>query len=123
MSRIYKNKISTNKLVEYKDSRIIDIIDDMADDKLVLPSLQRKFVWKDSQITDLFDSIMQSYPIGTFMFWKIGNSNDDKNIKERMKFYKFISEYRKNNLGGGKEVENSEKMECVVDGQQRLTQC
>ena len=73
MSRIYKNKISTNKLVEYKDSRIIDIVDDIADDKLVLPSLQRKFVWKDSQITDLFDSIMQSYPIGTFMFWKIGN--------------------------------------------------
>ena len=70
MSRIYKNKISTNKLVEYKDSRIIDIIDDIHDEKLVLPSLQRKFVWKDSQITDLFDSIMQSYPIGTFMFWK-----------------------------------------------------
>ena len=121
MSRIYKNKISTTKLVEYKDSRIIDIIDDIADDKLVLPSLQRKFVWKDSQITDLFDSIMQSYPIGTFMFWKIGNSNDDKRIKNRMKFYKFISEYKKNNLGGGKEVENREKMECVVDGQQRLT--
>ena len=121
MSRIYKKKISTNKLVEYKDSRIIDIIDDIHDEKLVLPSLQRKFVWKDSQITDLFDSIMQSYPIGTFMFWTIGNSIDDKNIKDRMKFYKFISEYKKNNLGGGKEVLSKEKMNCVVDGQQRLT--
>ena len=74
MQRIQKNKISTSRLVEYKDSRIFDIIDKIHDDELVLPSLQRKFVWKDSQITDLFDSIMQGYPIGTFMFWTIGKS-------------------------------------------------
>jgi|TARA_B110000438_G_scaffold58054_1_gene58062 hypothetical protein len=121
MQRIQKNKISTSRLVEYKDSRIFDIIDKIHDDELVLPSLQRKFVWKDSQITDLFDSIMQGYPIGTFMFWTIGKSKSDQNIKDGMKFYQFVNEYKKNDLGGGSEVQSKDKIECIVDGQQRLT--
>ena len=121
MRRIQKNRISTSKLVEYKDSRIVDIIDQIHDDELVLPSLQRKFVWKDFQITSLFDSIMQDYPIGTFMFWTIGRNKLDQKIKDKMKFYQFVSKYKKKNLGGGDEVYDKDKTECVVDGQQRLT--
>jgi uncharacterized protein with ParB-like and HNH nuclease domain len=37
----------------------------------VLPAIQREFVWKPEQIERLFDSLMQGYPFGTFLFWKI----------------------------------------------------
>ena len=31
--------------------------------EFLLPAFQREFVWKPSQIEQLFDSIMQGYPI------------------------------------------------------------
>ncbi len=37
----------------------------------VLPAIQREFVWKPEQIERLFDSLMQGYPFGTFLFWKV----------------------------------------------------
>ena len=39
--------------------------------KYVLPAIQREFVWKPEQIARLFDSLMQGYPFGTFLFWKV----------------------------------------------------
>ncbi len=38
--------------------------------KLVLPALQRDFVWKIEQIEKVFESIQEQYPIGAFIFWK-----------------------------------------------------
>ena len=35
--------------------------------KISLPSLQRGFVWKPSQIEALWDSIFRGYPIGAIM--------------------------------------------------------
>ena len=54
----------------YKKS-IKDVLEDINHGKMYLPAIQRKYVWKDSQITKLFDSIMLDYPIGTFLFWKV----------------------------------------------------
>ncbi len=34
----------------------------------VLPAIQREFVWKPNQICELFDSLMQGFPFGTFLF-------------------------------------------------------
>ena len=37
----------------------------------VLPAIQREFVWKPEQIQRLFDSLMQGYPFGTFLLWRV----------------------------------------------------
>lgn len=37
----------------------------------VLPAIQREFVWRPEQIERLFDSLMQGYPFGAFLFWKV----------------------------------------------------
>ena len=37
----------------------------------VLPAIQREFVWNPKQICKLFDSLMQGFPVGSFLFWKI----------------------------------------------------
>ena len=34
--------------------------------RIVLPAIQREFVWRPEQICRLFDSLMQGYPFGTF---------------------------------------------------------
>ncbi|MFY9309188.1 MAG: DUF262 domain-containing protein [Bacteroidia bacterium] len=63
--------------MSYEGKKINDIIQQIYENKIYLPAIQRKFVWDIEQITDLFDSIMKGYPIGTFLFWKL----KDEDIK------------------------------------------
>ena len=37
--------------------------------ELGLPELQRPFIWPDTKVRDLFDSMMKGYPIGYLMIW------------------------------------------------------
>ena len=50
---------------------IVEVIKNISNNRYVLPSIQREFVWSTSQIERLFDSLMQEYPIGTFLFWEV----------------------------------------------------
>lgn len=61
----------------YFDQTIKDVLQEIEDGRLFLPAIQRKFVWKEDQITKLFDSLMRGYPIGTFLFWDIDKEKDD----------------------------------------------
>ena len=38
--------------------------------KIGIPLFQRKFVWNNEQICQLFDSISKGYPIGSFLIWE-----------------------------------------------------
>ena len=51
---------------------IVDVIKGISDNKYILPSIQREFVWDAERIARLFDSLMQGYPIGAFLFWEVG---------------------------------------------------
>ena len=66
-----------------------------------LPDIQRPFVWKDTKVRDLFDSLYKGYPVGYFLFWENANIDGVKGIGTAVK-QKFA------NL-------------LIVDGQQRLT--
>src|SRR5690606_19809897 len=48
------------------------------DKTIVLPKLQRGFVWKPTQMANLWDSILRGYPIGCFLT----ATNHDNDIKE-----------------------------------------
>ena len=84
----------------------------------VLPAIQREFVWKPEQIAKLFDSLMQGYPFGTFLFWKVEPASSSK-----FKFYGFVQNYHERDnphcplLG----TLPNQALTAVLDGQQRLT--
>lgn len=86
--------------------------------KIVLPAIQREFVWRPDQIYNLFDSLMQGYPFGTFLYWKI-----DQEHNQRYQFYDFVCHYHERDrphcpkIG---EMPNGDVV-AVLDGQQRLT--
>ena len=86
--------------------------------KYVLPAIQREFVWKPEQIARLFDSLMQGYPFGTFLFWKVDSGNSNK-----YKFYAFVCDYheRDNPHCPQLPVFHDKELTAVLDGQQRLT--
>lgn len=86
--------------------------------KFVLPAIQREFVWKPEQIARLFDSLMQGYPFGTFLYWKVDKANSSK-----YKFYAFVCNYheRDNPHCPQLPVFHETELTAVLDGQQRLT--
>lgn len=45
----------------------------------MLPSIQRKFVWDTERIINLFDLLMQCYPIGTMMVLNFKCKKNDMN--------------------------------------------
>ena len=90
---------------------------------MYLPAIQRKFVWKDNQITRLFDSIMLGYPIGTFLFWKVKKDIVNEN---KYSMYEFIKDYHdrdmnKNPAASRPLIGENNEIWAVLDGQQRLT--
>lgn len=46
------------------------LLDDLRAGKLQIPPFQREFVWTREKIRQLFESINQSYPIGSIILWK-----------------------------------------------------
>ena len=43
------------------------------DKEIVIPEIQRPFVWESSKVRDLIDSLYQGYPIGYIISWKNPN--------------------------------------------------
>lgn len=84
----------------------------------VLPAIQREFVWKPEQIEKLFDSLMQGYPFGTFLFWSVKPETSGK-----FKFYDFVLNYHQRDAAHCPELPalHNRVVTAVLDGQQRLT--
>ncbi len=66
-----------------------------------LPEIQRPFVWSNSKVRDLFDSLYRGYPVGYLLFWQTSAENVSRSI--------------------GTETKQLPPGLLVVDGQQRLT--
>ena len=100
-----------------KQLTIMEVIEKLNCKQWVLPNIQRRFVWDAERIVNLFDSILQGYPIGSFMVWK---TTSEKTIRE-MQFFSFIQNYQER-WHETCDEENTIKDEVysVIDGQQRL---
>lgn len=98
---------------------IKDAIDNIVSSTYLLPAIQRKFVWSSDKIEKLFDSIMRGYPVNSFMFWEI----KDSNIKNSFKFHPFLIEYREFFKEDNPDIDTKSNSDffAVIDGQQRLT--
>lgn len=93
-------------------------LEEISGNRYVLPAIQREFVWEDEQICSLFDSLMQGFPIGSLLFWKL----DEKTAKE-FQFFGFVLDYheRKNPHCPRLGSLPIGPVTAILDGQQRLT--
>lgn len=91
------------ELFERVDRKVGNLLDDVMNGRIGLPDLQRPFVWADSKVRNLFDSMMKGFPIGYVMLW--ASPTDYTNTKS---------------IGvGDKQFKRPDDL--VIDGQQRLT--
>lgn len=97
---------------------IKDALESVSKNLYVLPAIQREFVWKPEQICRLFDSLMQGYPFGTFLFWKV-----EPEKSAQFKFYGFVQNYHERDAAHCPELGSlpNRELTAVLDGQQRLT--
>ncbi|HEX4772988.1 MAG TPA: DUF262 domain-containing protein [Bryobacteraceae bacterium] len=98
---------------------IADAISRIAERRLLLPAIQREFVWTPQKIEWLFDSLLQGYPFGSFLFWEIRDSD----AKNQFRYYEFLREYRERFKTHNPEfnTQGHYDFDAVLDGQQRLT--
>ncbi|OYO08172.1 hypothetical protein CGZ98_16605 [Enemella evansiae] len=85
---------------------------------LILPAIQREYVWKPSQVIRVFDSIMRGYPVGSFLSWKVLPETIGK-----FKFYGFMKDYSAfdNRHNPVVDIPTDREVVAILDGQQRLT--
>lgn len=97
---------------------IAEVVRDISANKYVLPSIQREFVWSTAQIERLFDSVMQDYPFGAFLFWEL--SREQNTLYD---FYSFLQNYHERDARHNPKVKltGNDNVMAVLDGQQRLT--
>ena len=97
---------------------IKEALDNIASHEYVLPAIQREFVWRPEQVCNLFDSVMQGYPFGEFMFWRVEAQNSGQ-----YRWYDFVREYHQRDDPHCPELGpiNNKPLTAVLDGQQRLT--
>ena len=84
---------------EYKRETVSKIIS-LVNKNILLPDIQRPFVWDEQQVYKLFDSLMRGYPISTFLFWdltieQLEATEEKENL--RIKMYKFVDSNEKDN--------------------------
>jgi hypothetical protein len=108
----------TNRGTYHSGGTIASALEKVQQKHHVLPAIQREFVWKPEQIEKLFDSLMQGYPFGTFLFWAVKPETSGK-----FKFYDFVLNYHQRDAAHCPELPlmHDRAVTAVLDGQQRLT--
>ncbi|MCA9677591.1 MAG: DUF262 domain-containing protein [Myxococcales bacterium] len=88
-------------IFEHSQRSIVSLIGDVEQGVIALPDLQRPFVWEDTKVRDLLDSLFVGFPVGTVVLWHTGAVRDAHAV------------------GRGGSARHASAL--VIDGQQRLT--
>jgi hypothetical protein len=98
---------------------VSDVISRIRSRRLLLPAIQREFVWEPHKVEGLFDSLLQSYPIGSFLLWEVR----DQSAKNDYRYYEVLKDFRERYKTHNPEFNTKGHIDfdAVLDGQQRLT--
>ena len=72
--------------MSYDSTTVATIVSRISNGELVLPAIQRDFVWDPDRMFNFLDSWMRGYPFGTLLFW---------NTKGRLQYRSFVRDYEK----------------------------
>jgi len=90
---------------------IINLLNQVKNEEIVLPAVQRDFVWPQDKILRLLDSVLRGYPIGVVTIWE---TYDD------IQYRTFVKDYWSSELHTYHENPQGKKIKFMLDGQQRI---
>lgn len=85
---------------------------------LVIPDLQRPYVWTPGQVSLLVDSLIRGWPFGTLLLWKV-EDGEKRNIPSRA-FWKIVDRTDDDSGHALLEGQPPATYQMVLDGQQRV---
>jgi hypothetical protein len=96
------------------DPTLLGLLSLVERDEIVLPAMQRPFVWKEDRIYKLIDSLLRGFPIGAVMLWRTSTVQRFRRLPRDVdvdlpEIFNFETST------------NAENKYLVLDGQQRLT--
>lgn len=108
-------------IYEPKSEDLHDLIDRASNANgttVVIPDLQRPYVWDPTQVTLLIDSLIRGWPFGTLLMWKVDH-NDLGSIPHR-EFWQVVD--RTESAAGATVTRRDPpaSYHMVLDGQQRV---
>ena len=90
---------------------IINLLEQIRNDEIVLPAIQRDFVWPEGKVEKLLDSIMRGYPIGIILLWETYHD---------IQYRYFERDYKVDTQHTIRVNAQHRRLRVVLDGQQRL---
>jgi hypothetical protein len=96
------------------DPTLLGLLSQVDNDSIVLPAMQRPFVWREDRIYRLVDSLLRGFPIGAVMLWRTTTIQRFRRLPrdvdtETSEVFTFET------------ATDSSNKYLVLDGQQRLT--
>ena len=85
--------------------KINTLLEDIKRGDILLPEIQRAYVWKGPQVAKLLDSLYHNFPIGQVLLWDTDTLPITKNLQGSNKVH----------------LPNVGQPKIILDGQQRLT--
>jgi len=111
MANIYKD--GSNELHELLTRAGVN-----ADANLLIPDLQRPYVWTPNQVSLLIDSLIRGWPFGTLLMWKVHHT-ELGTIPSRA-FWNIVDRIDTQNGSAVTQTNPPSEYHMVLDGQQRV---
>lgn len=90
---------------------IVNWLNQIKQEEIVLPAIQRDFVWPAEKVLRLLDSIMRGYPIGIALLWETYLD---------LQYREFDKAFHPGQIHDFRDNKKRRKLKLVLDGQQRL---
>jgi hypothetical protein len=95
-----------HELEEPEKKELSEVVKLAQDGQVAIPLFQREFVWTRQDISDLFESILRGYYVGSLLFWTV---NGDPDLKIEAVY------------GTGITEDKLKPRYLILDGQQRVS--
>ena len=100
-------------MANWETKTVKDTVTLINDGEIVLPVIQRRFVWNDEKMALLFNSLLKGYSFGSIIALE-----EEKDVEPLFAFRKFSIDGKPRN---SEEVQKLERKQLfIIDGQQRL---
>jgi len=101
--------VQLNKNMPKVDISVRELVDKVKHGDLLLPEMQRRYVWPATRVRDLLDSLYRGYPSGTILVWETDDNGETAEIPTRGLAIEAVNN-----------PTTSRKL-LLLDGQQRIT--
>ncbi|WP_421418890.1 GmrSD restriction endonuclease domain-containing protein [Agrobacterium tumefaciens] len=90
---------------------VTQLVQEIDNGDIVLPAIQRNFVWGEDQIEILLDSLFRGYPVGIALLWETYTP---------IQIRRFVKDHRGDIIHAFSDNPTGRRIRMVLDGQQRL---